>query len=435
MADIYLSNLSGQFDYQQILDKYQQLKLQQIAILEQREDLILQKKSAFQTFTSMLEDFKGGLEALRDPGLVDQKVATISNEEVASVTITDPKALMPTQLEFTPTQLAQRDVWLSQAGVTSREEEVASQDGTLTLTIDGTDYSIDYSDSDTIDDIVTKINEATDAAQASLFFDGTNYRLILSSTKTGSDQAISMSDDGDLLDNLQLGGDYEDSHVQEAQNAKISIYGTEVESQDNTFSNLIDGLTIEVKRTSGDPVRVEVQNDDARVQRALEALLDSYNAMVDYSKEQTGEYGPLSGDFTLHSIRSALFNRMNPLLNQGLLEVDHTNGHLSLNLDRFKELIQEDRQGLADTFSQLSDQLGPYLESLFAKDGLLEERVDGYERQIRNYEDEIRSTATRIDHEIENLKERFIHLDSLLASLNSMQTSIAALLQPTSDQG
>ena len=39
-GEIFLSNLSGQFDYQQILQKFQQLKFQQVSLLQDQEESI-----------------------------------------------------------------------------------------------------------------------------------------------------------------------------------------------------------------------------------------------------------------------------------------------------------------------------------------------------------------------------------------------------------
>jgi len=427
-GEIYLSNLSGRFDYQQILQKYQQLKFQQVDIIQKKEQKIQQEKAAFKSFADKLEDFKKKFENFTDPKLFDQKSVTVSNEDIASVSVTDGSKVNPTKLSFTVTQLAKNDVWLSKSGVADRSSAVASSDGTLTLSYKGNDYNIDYTSSDTIDDIAQKINQNVDDINASVFFDGTNYRLILSGKDTGTDSAITLSDSGDLLDNLQLGSSYSDSHVQSAQNAIIDIYGQQVESQSNTFHNVIDGVDIIVKAKSSDPVKVDIQNDDDALKKSLEDLFSSYNSLVDFIKEKTGKNGELSGDFSLQSIRSAIFNGLTPLMDKNLISVDHTNGHISLKSDSFDMLVKNDREALQQTIDTLKTSLQPYIDSLFDPYGVITQKEKNYDRQIQRYEDRIDATIKRIDQESENLKRQFIHLDSILAQLNDVKTRIAAIL-------
>jgi flagellar hook-associated protein 2 len=427
-GEIYLSNLSGQFDYQQILDKYKQLKFQQISLIQEKEDRILQQKSAFKSYVSLLEDFKSGYEKLVDPELFDQKKISVSNEAAVTVSLNNPTAVNPTKLQFNVTRLASNDVWLSRSGVANRNDAVASTDGTLTISVSGNDYAVDYTSTDTIYDVAAKINQTTDEVNASVFFDGSNYRLILSSKNTGTDSAVTLSDSGDLLDNLELGSDYADSHVQVAGNAQIEVYGEVVESQTNTFSNLIQGVDVTVHEVTSEPVTVDIQNDNDAVKKALEDFLSKYNSLIDYEKEQTGQGGALSGDFTLHSVRSSIFNAMTPLMDKLLIRVDHTNGHVSLDSSRFDELIKTDKESLKQAFADVKAQLEPYLDALFEPSGIIDQKEKNYDRKIDRYEETIRATAQRLDREMENLKRQFIHLDGILAQLNDVKTRIAALL-------
>ena len=99
-GEIYLSNLSGQFDYQQILQKYQQLKFRQVDLIQQKEDNVKKAQSAFKSFANMLEDFKKKFEAISDGSILDKKSVKVSDENIASVNITDEAKVSPTKLSF-----------------------------------------------------------------------------------------------------------------------------------------------------------------------------------------------------------------------------------------------------------------------------------------------------------------------------------------------
>ncbi len=427
-GEIFLSNLSGQFDYQQILQKYQQLKFQQVDLIQQKEEKIKKAESAFKTFANMLEDFKKKFEAISDGAILDKKSVKVSDENIASVNITDKSQVNPTKLSFTINQLATNDVWLSQAGKPNRTDSVATEDGTLTIGVGGESVDVAYSSTDSLQDITNKINQATDSLNASLFFDGNDYRLILSSKNTGTDSAVTLSDSGDLLDQLQLGSTYSASHVQSAQNAQIDIYGQSVESQTNTFSNVIDGVDITVKQASSNPVDVTIEQDEQAPKQAIEDLFSAYNSLVDYIKEKSGEKGELSGDYTLHSIRASIFDKLTPFMEKGLIQVDHTNGHISLRTDEFDNLFKNDKDALKTAISDVKTGLQPYLDFLFDSQGIVKQKEKNYKRKITRYEDDIQSIVKRIDKESEILKKQFIHLDSILAQMNDVRSRISAIL-------
>ena len=433
-GEIYLSNLSGQFDYKQILDKYEQLKLEQINLIQSKELKVQQAKSAFKSYAGMLKEFKSSFEAIADGTFFDQKKVTVSNEQIASVSVVNDSAVEPTQLDFTVTALAKNDVWLSQEGVASTSDSVATTDGTLTIKVGDVSVDIDYTADDSLSTIAQKINDADAGATASIFFDGSNYRLLVSSQNSGTESAISFSDSGDLLDNLALGDDYTDSHVQTAQNATIDIYGTTVESQSNSFENVIDGVNITVYETRSEPVHISIEQDKDAIAQKIEDLFSLYNSLVDYEKEKSGQDGELSGDFTMHSIRSKIFNTFTPFMEQGLISVDHTNGHVSLDRSKLDSLIDSDPDALKSMVSDVNDDLAPYLDYLFDTDGLVNTKEKNYDRQIQKYEDSIYSTAKRLNLEMERLKKQFIHLDGLMAQLNDVKLRVASLLPAEQQQ-
>ncbi len=433
-GEIYLSNLSGQFDYQSILQKYQQLKFQQVSVLQNQEETIKKQKSAFKSFADLLDSFKKDFEALTSSDIFDKKSIQNSDENVASVAINDESKVTAGSLEFSVKQLAKKDVWLSQSGVANRTDTVASSDGTLSISVGSQNVDIAYSATDTLDDIANKINQASNKLNASIFFDGTNYRLIVSSKQTGTDNALSFSDTGDLLSTLKLGGSGDGSHVQQAQNAQIDIYGQTVESQTNTFSNVLDGIDIKVKQVSANPVHVAITDDEKAAQDGIEKLFSAYNSLVDYVQQSTGEKGDLSGDYALQSIRSSILSKLTPFMERGLISVDHTNGHISLKSDQFDTLYKTNKQELKNTLSEVKNSLDPYLTFLFDPEGTIKQKEKAYDRKINRYEDRISSIVKRIDLETENLKKQFIHLDSLMARMNDIKLRVSALLPKQKQQ-
>jgi len=438
-GEIYLSNLSGQFDYQSMLDKYQKLKNQQIALLQEKEAKIYDKKNAYQNFAGLLDNFNSSFEKLTDTTIFDQKVISISNESVLTATITDPSKLKDTNLNIVSKQLAQNDVWLSGDGVTDKDTAaVATASGTIELSYAGStvatiDYDTDVSDTtkpSTLQEIADAINNAQSNIKASIFFDGTNYRLLLSGADTGANNTIAISEtgSGDLLDQLQLGSSYSASHVQSAQNAQIDIYGQTVESSTNTFDKVVDGLRIDILSTSATGVDLTINDDYEPLKTSLSEFIDGYNSIVDFIKDNTSDTGPLSGDFTLHQIRSSIFDKFDPLFEMGVLSVDYTTGKISLDSAELNNQLQNDPDSVKTKIETLKTDLDDYLSYLTGYDSPLDDKDKSLDNQINNIENSIESISKKIDAEMENLKKQFVWLDQFMAQMNDIRNRLTALL-------
>ena len=448
-GEIYLSNLSGQFDYQSILEKYKELKSQQITLLQNEESKIANQKSAYESFTNSLSALDTTFSNLTDPLTFDQKSVAVSDESVLSVTVTDPSKVSKTNLNITVNQLAKNDAWLSQSGVTDKDSgAVATADGAIDITYNGTTTTINYdtntSDSSkpsTLQEIADAINSAQDNVKASIFYDGSNYRLLLSGKDTGASNTISITESGggDLLNNLQIGtyGGSDHGHVQSAQDAEISIYGTTVSSSTNSFTNVVDGLKIDVLSTSSSGVDVTVDNDYTDLKKSMQGFIDSYNNIVDFISNNTSKDGALSGDFTLQQIRSSIFDKLDPLFELGILDVDHTTGKISLDSFKFDEELNSDPDNVKTQIENLKSSLGDYMDYITGYDNPIKYKEESLDNQINQIEDSITSLAKRLDEEMENLKKQFVWLDQFLGEMNSVKsrlTSLFATSQTTSNQ-
>ena len=430
-GEFYLSNLVGTFDYQEILDKFRIYKSQQIFLLQEKENFLNQKKAAYNEFTSILNDFKSSLDNLLSPSLFSEKSATVSDETVLNVSITNPEKVSEANLDISVIQLAQNDVWLSSDGKTDKDAAITTlNSGTLTISYDGNSIDINYDDTDSLQSIVDKIN--TEASNnnininASIFFDGTKYRLLVKGLDTGSSKTVSISDSnsgaGSLID--ELGGF---DNVQTAQNAQISIYGTTVESETNSFDNVLDGISIQVKKETSSPVNVVITNDFKPLKDTLNNLIDKYNQIVDFIKNNSGENGVLSGDSTLHSIRSAIFKGLSPLMELELLNVDKDTGHISIDSAKLDEYIKNDVNTLKSKITELNTTLKDYIYFTLDPQGPVKSKEKGLDRQIQNIEKKIELDSKRINEEIEILKKQFIALQIYMAQMDDVKQRLTAM--------
>ncbi len=434
-GELFISDLAGGFDYNEILQNVQLLKSRQISFLQQREDLLSQKKAAISDFGDIISEFRDIFDDLTGGDLSYEKQITVSNEDVVEASITNKYKAVPATIDITVNQLAKNDVWLSQSGTSDKDTtSVATSSGTLEITYAGNvvatiDYDTNVSDTtkpSTLQEIADAINASQDDVNASVFFDGTNYKLLISGSDTGTNNVIGFSEigSGDLLTQLQIGSGYTGSHVQTAQNAQIEIYGQTVESQSNTFTDVLEGVSFTVKQTSTAPINIQISQDETALKDKLKELIDKYNEMVDFIETNTGTKGVLSGEFTLQSIRSSIFSSFDPLFEIGILSVDRNNGHLSLNETEFENQMKSDPQIIQNKLNQVETNLDPYLKAVLDADGIINQKEKSYERQINNIQDKIEFDTKRINQEIESMRKQFIALQKYMAELEDVRSRI-----------
>lgn len=163
-----------------------------ITPIDKKITLQKQKGEALDLLNSLLTTFKSSVSALDDDTLY-QKRSVGGN--TASVSVTATAGVSVQSFSISDTQLALKNVKES-GSFSSTTAKVSTNSGTMTLSIDGSTYDIDYTSATTLDDLKAAINDqAGDKIKATTLQVGTNdYRLILTSVDTGADQTISISD-------------------------------------------------------------------------------------------------------------------------------------------------------------------------------------------------------------------------------------------------
>ena len=174
-----------------------------ITPIETKITLSEQKQEVMDLLSSLTSTFKANVSALSDDTLYQERTVTGSNDEV-SVSAAKGTALQ--SFSITDVSLATKNV--QQSGVfTSTSDTIAAGDGSLTISIDGQNFTIDYDATTTLNDLREKIRDssANDKLTTSILEVGENeFTLTLTSNATGKDQAITLSDNSGNLDTSLL---------------------------------------------------------------------------------------------------------------------------------------------------------------------------------------------------------------------------------------
>lgn len=243
----------------------------------------------------------------------------------------------------------------------------------------------------TLNDVISQVNQKTGV---SMFFDSQTGKLSATSKNTGA-ESITLTDvSGDLFSNLKLTGS--EAISTKGTNALIEYNGIETTRTSNTFT--INGFEITLKQA--DPNKEVTFNSKPDVDAIADTIVkfvDEYNKLVeklntkltekkyrDYQPltseqrkameekdielwEEKAKSGTLRGDSVLSSsltkMRTNLYSPVSGLsgINQ-LAEIGITTtknyldgGKLEIDMDKLKEAISKDPNGVYTLFAQKGD--------------------------------------------------------------------------------
>ncbi len=199
----------------------------------------------------------------------------------------------------------------------------------VTYTSQGARITVNSSDS--LLDIVGKINAATYAENDGVTASIIDNRLVLSASSTGSAYALNASnviDNGlggtsGVLHQLGLLADgstaFKHAAVQEASDASFKVNGlTVTRSKNNGLTDVIAGVTLSLAADAeGKSATLSVEKDLSAAKTALNSFIEKFNAVVSYLEQKTAvtsadgttyTRGPLADDMAFSEVRLRLYS-------------------------------------------------------------------------------------------------------------------------------
>lgn len=190
-----------------------------------------------------------------------------------------------------------------------------------TFTING--KTITMAATDTLLDLRSKINSAGAGVNATVVSgSATENYLVLTSSKTGEDNAIDFGGGNAITDALGLtAGGAVKTELQQAKNAILDVNGiTGIERSSNTVSDVIEGVTLNLTKADAfTEITLKIEPDLNAVKTAINDFAVAYNELKTYISDQrtakdrnddgvigADEFGPLAFDSTLRSMSSQL---------------------------------------------------------------------------------------------------------------------------------
>ena len=350
------------------------------ARLDKKEVTIQSGLSAIGTFKGALLDFQASLAPLRKENAFKSINATSSNNEKFNVSAEDNAVAGSYTIDVS--QLAQSQKLKSQAFDSEFDTvgtgSISISFGTLNNETNSfdvnskipTQYIKINNENNSLRGIQQEINSSNAGITASIINDGSGYRLVLNSEKSGTENSLSISisdedkDNNDLvglsvlgynpvaeadaISGIVVGKNLEEAVV--AKNALFSVDGISVTSSDNEIKNTIPGITLTLKKTTEEGAEsFKVEKETASIKQSIQSFVTSYNELISIVSALTGfdseigQAGPLSGDAAIRGITEQIrrrlatsFNGINKnLTSLSTIGIDSSRDG-SLNLDGFR---------------------------------------------------------------------------------------------------
>jgi flagellar hook-associated protein 2 len=404
-------------------------------------------KSAASTLSSVgttLGNLKTAADALK--GLTDVASFTAASSNAAAIVGTAAGNAQPGTYAIQVNSLAVEQRTYSGAFASSSAS--LGQSGFLTLGVGSSTAQISVNGSDSLAGIATKINGAGLRVAASVFYDGSQYRLQVRGLDTGAANAVTFNENGTALD---LNGDGTNPNggktVQKATDASITIDGFTVKQPTNQIVGVIPGVTLAVAQTTTTPVNVTVASDPTSLSNKINAVVGAYNAAINSIHSIAGygstkpQVAQLAGDSALRTITTELSQTMSAAqLGQGMvatlaqLGLQQTrDGTLQFDSTKLATALTQDPTSVekllgratgattGGAMANLSDIVNSITDSV---NGVLTLRSKSLTDQAKKLDDQATQEQTRLDDYTTKLRTQFSAMDTAVAANNSLITQL-----------
>lgn len=327
------------------------------------------------------------------------------------------------------------------------EEKVGA--GSLQIAFGDTTLDVTVADDMSLASLAREINRVADGkgVTASIITSDNGQHLVLSAIGTGSNGAVTMTASGnnrvaELAWDGSTGGM---SQTVAAADAKVIIDGQTRTGSTNTFTDLVQGVTISLtKATAGSAHNLSIAADSTTAKSSLQAFVSVYNATMgalrstsNYNAE-TKKASALTGDSMVRTLQTQLRNIVGGN-NVGELKALGVSvgkdGTLSFDGSAYDKSIAE-QPNLAGRLLGKQGSITASLEGLLKSNldsasGVLVQRTDSLNKQIGRLEKELDALDLRMDKAYDRYTAQFTSMDSLVASMqntsNYLTTQLANL--------
>lgn len=441
-------------DLNGILTSLMQVEQQPLVALQKKQSSYQARISALGTLSSSLSSLQTAAQGFIPSSgqTTTQKYASFSasvaDTSVASATASAGATAGVYSLEVSTLAQAQR--LTSSAGLntittggTLKIElgTLAGSSPTQTYTADSArELSVSIGSGATIEQVRDAINNAaTDSRVTATVISGTaGKQLVLTSGQTGLANVMRLSGvsgldydpagagSGSLSQATGNGG-------QAATDASFKLNGIAATSSTNTASNVLDGVSISLLKTTTTATAITVTRDStSNLTAAINNFIKSYNDAAKTIKN-LGFYdassktaGTLQGDGTLRGAQSQLRALLQTSAGgssayQTLSDIGvatQSDGSLKLDSSKLNKAIAADFTGVTTLVSQVGTSFKTGIDGIVGTGGTVTAATDSTNRMIKSLGAQQTALSARLTQVEARYRKQFTALDSLVSSMN-----------------
>ena len=323
---ITFSGLGSDVDFASIIDQLVEVESAQIERFESWKSEWSEKITALEDLNTKMTDLRTAAASMNTLTKFVSKTASSSSTTVLTATASSSATSGTHQVLVN--QLAQNEIEVH-TGLAGSDTVVNSSGSAKVFAFSyagGAAVSVSVANGATLADLAAAINAsgANPGVTATVLdmgasYGATRYRLQLQGNSSGSTNTVAIDDALTTLDGTGGTQNFESTtftQAQAAQNSQIRVdgypAGTCIERSTNLIGDVIPGVTLSLLTSSGTAVQVTVNDDTDAMESEIEDLVEKYNAVISYIKEQTnfdattGEAGILLGNYAVEIVKSAM---------------------------------------------------------------------------------------------------------------------------------
>ncbi|MHB1679705.1 MAG: flagellar filament capping protein FliD [bacterium] len=288
---------------------------------------------------------------------------------------------------------------------------------------------------------------STETGTTSYYIDGAT-----SSNSTNSGIELSLTNGTTLAAGDKFALDAFNPQMAAAQNAVINYGNDYIQSQTNTVSNAIPGVTLSLASTGSDSVTVALNNSS--INSAVSSFVSSYNQLITDINSQlqynttNKSSGPLGGSATLQNLKSSLMSFIaqeapgltgnNGLVSTyGLTQDTSGSGKLSFNSSTLDSILTSNPSQAQQYFSSLFDG-SPTANGVAGSGGMINflntytnpangiilNKTNGINSDITNLNNQITLQQSMVQEQMGMYAKEFSQLESYIGTMQSTSQSM-----------
>lgn len=302
MAGITFGGLNSGLDTQAIIEAL-------MSIERRPMERTQAKVSTYQSQKNIIGEINSKLNSLSDKAnelkknTFDLKKVSVSDDTY--LTATADKNAADGNYSIIVKDLATRNSFGTTNADITNIDTLTVGSGTFTVNHDGTDYTVTTSGQVTLEELRDELNQlegSFNAAIVNTSGDSANpaYVLTITSHDSGTENALTIT-------NNLVGGDrtlaFNENVIDK--DALVNINGIDISRSSNSFSDAIQGITLNLQKSDIDTtIDIEVNTDNSGIKSDIEDFVKEYNGLMDYLNKEGGKDGPFFGDSTIRNLKA-----------------------------------------------------------------------------------------------------------------------------------